>query len=155
PGYELILAVPHAGDLPAGRLPPALKVALCGETDRTEMAHAAIRGARRYSEVFAFAQSGGLVAPSWLRALVAPLSGEGVGATTGFRWYAPDPPAFWPLMRSVWNSVIAGRFGADPAEFAWEGALAIRKEGFFAARLHERWGSFAVTAALRESGHRL
>src|SRR5207244_3079230 len=113
---------------------------------------AGVRAARRPSEVFAFAASGGQFSPVWLRAVIAPLSGPEVGASTGFRWYAPDPPTFWSLMRSVWNAVIAGRLGPGANEFAWDGAVAISKDVFFETRLHESLDSFAISAAMRDSG---
>jgi ceramide glucosyltransferase len=121
---------------------------------------AGIQAARRRTEVFAFAASGGLVSKSWLRALVAPLSEEGVGMTTGFRWYAPDPPTFWSLMRSVWNALIAGRLGAGSNEFAWAGAMAIDKQFFFEQRAPEAWTGamredLALSRVVRESGRRI
>jgi hypothetical protein len=80
--------------------------------------------ARAQSQILAFGPTSGVVTKSWLRALVAPLLEEGVDTSTGFRCYVPEPPTFWSLMRSVWNSVIAGRLGPGDNEFAWRGALA-------------------------------
>src|SRR5690242_8661304 len=111
PDYELVIATPHASLLPPGALPPRAKVALTGEPGALALLQAGVRAARHRSEVLAFAAAGGLVSRLWLKALVAPLSEKGGGVSTGFRWYAPDPPAFWPLMRSVWNAVMAGRLG--------------------------------------------
>ncbi len=82
--------------------------------------------ARSQSEVLAFGPSNGLVAKSWLRGLVAPLLEEGVDLSTGFRWYTPEPPTLWSLMRSVWNGIIAGRLGPGNNEFAWPDAVAYR-----------------------------
>jgi Glycosyl transferase family 21 len=159
PDYELIIAVPDAGHIPPGTLPPAAKVALTGETERAGLLQAGIRAARRHSQVFAFAAAG-LVSKSWLRALVAPLSEEGVGISTGFRWYAPEPPTFWSLMQSVWNSVIAARLGAGPNDFAWGGAMAIDKESFFEQGVPELWTGavredLALSALVQQSGHRI
>jgi hypothetical protein len=160
PDYELIIVVPDAGSIPPGTLPPVAKVALAGETGRSSLLQAGIRVARRRSEVFAFAGAGGLVSKAWLRALVAPLSEEGVGMSTGFRWYAPEPPTFWSLMQSVWNSVIAARLGAGPNEFAWVGAIAIEKEFFFQERVPESWTGavredLALSRLVQESGRRI
>jgi len=88
---------------------------------------------------------------------VAPLTDEEVGASTGFRFYAPDPPTFWSLMRSVWNSVIAGRLGPGGNDFAWGGAIAITKNDLLEARGAECWDGadrydLALARALRESG---
>ena len=102
--------------------------------------------------MFAFADASGTVSTFWLRALVAPLSDPGVGASTGFRWYVPDPPTFWSLMRSVWNGLIPGR-----NDFAWAGAMAITRDAFMQARVNECWGGavpedLALARAVRESG---
>jgi GT2 family glycosyltransferase len=80
-----------------------------------------------------------------------------VGASTGFRWFLPDPPDFWSLMRGVWDAVAAGTLGAGNNRFAWGGAMAIRKEVFFAARVPEFWQSalsddFALSRAVHAAG---
>jgi ceramide glucosyltransferase len=160
PDYEMIVAVSQAEDLLPDTLPSGVKVALTGETSRLHVLQAAVRGARRRSEVYAFAAPDGLVSKSWLRSLVAPLSEPGVGAATGFRWYAPEPPTFWSLLRSVWNAVIAGRFGPGPADFAWAGAIAISKDVFFELRIPEVWtaanrADLALSRPIRESGRRI
>jgi hypothetical protein len=159
PDYELIIVAPDAGHIPPGTLPPAAKIALAGETERAGLLKAGIRAARRHSQVFAFATPG-LVSKSWLRALVAPLSEEGVGLSTGFRWYAPEPPTFWSLMQSVWNSLIAASLGEGPNAFAWAGAMAIDKEFFFEQRVPELWtGSvredLALAQLVQHSGRRV
>jgi ceramide glucosyltransferase len=159
PDYELIIVVPDAGHIPPGALPPVAKVALAGEAGRTGLLRAGIRAARRHSRVFAFATPG-LVSKSWLRALVAPLSEDGVGLSTGFRWYAPEPPTFWSLMQSVWNSLIAARLGEGSNDFAWAGAMAIDKEFFFEQRVPDLWTGavredLALSRLVRESGRRI
>jgi len=149
PTFELMVVAPQAESLAPGVLPPYVKVALAGGGGRTSLLQTGVRAAGRRSEVFAFAAPSGLVSPRWLRALVAPLADSRVGAATGFRWYTPDPPAFWSLMRSAWNAVIAGRLGPGGTDFAWDGALAISKANFFAVRLHECWTDLAV--AIRDA----
>ena len=96
PDFELIVVVRDADSAPGSSLPSVVKVALAG--DGLSLRQAGVRSARRRSEVLAFADASGTVSPYWLRALVAPLSEPGVGASTGFRWYVPDPPSFWSLM---------------------------------------------------------
>jgi ceramide glucosyltransferase len=160
PDYEMIVAVPDAGILPPGTLPSAVKLVLTGETSRAGLLKAGIRAARRSSKAFGFAASCGLVSKTWLRALVAPLSEDGVGASTGFRWYAPEPPTFWSLVQSVWNAVIAGRLGPGANDFAWAGAMAVSKELFFQARAPEALISavgedFALSRLIQESGRRI
>jgi len=160
PGYELIVAAPHADDIPPDALPARVKVALAGAAGRIPLLLGGMRGARRNSEVFAFAGSTGVVSKFWLRALVAPLADEEVAASTGFRCYAPEPPTFWSLMQSVWNSVIAGRLGPGEADFAWGGAIAISKEVLLQARAAECWegverDDLPLARALRESERRV
>jgi cellulose synthase/poly-beta-1,6-N-acetylglucosamine synthase-like glycosyltransferase len=157
PDYELILAAPHADAIPPDALPAKVKVALGGNPGRIPLLLAGLRAARRQTEVFAFTGSNGVVSEFWLRALVAPLADEAVGASTGFRSYAPDPPTFWSLMQSVWNSVIAGTLGPGGNHFAWGGALAITKNALLEARGAECWedaerDDLTLARALRESG---
>jgi ceramide glucosyltransferase len=157
PDYELIVAAPHADDIPPDALPAKVKVALGCKPGRLNMLQAGLRAARRQTKVFAFAGSNGVVSKFWLRALVAPLSDEAVGASTGFRLYAPEPPTFWSLMQSVWNSVIAGRLGPGANDFAWGGAIAIAKDVLLQSRDAGCWDGverddLALARAMQESG---
>ncbi|PWU11615.1 MAG: hypothetical protein C5B51_02220, partial [Terriglobia bacterium] len=118
---------------------------------------AAVHFARKRSEICAFADSDGRVTKRWLRALVAPLAEEGVGAATGFRWFTPSPAGFWPLLRGVWDAVAAGTMGPGDNRFAWGGAMAIRRETFAEARVPEYWKNtisddYALSAAIHAAG---
>jgi len=118
---------------------------------------AAVQAAHPETEVLAFADSDGRPATGWLRALVAPLEDRSVGAATGYRWYFPEKGGFWPLVRSVWNSAIAGNFGAGEAPFAWGGAMAVRLGTFHNARIAEYWrgavsDDYRLTQAVRAAG---
>jgi cellulose synthase/poly-beta-1,6-N-acetylglucosamine synthase-like glycosyltransferase len=97
------------------------------------------------------------VTKRWLSALVAPLAEAGVGASTGYRWYAPEPPTLWTLMRSVWDAVSFGLLGPGDNRFAWGGATAIRKETFFEARIPAYWSEtisddYALSRAIHDAG---
>ena len=159
PDYELIVAAHSAGDIPPGVLPARVKVVLAHGTDpasaeKIQNLMAAVRAARKRSRVLAFADSDGRVSRGWLRALVAPLEEPGVGASTGFRWFLPDPPDFWSLMRGVWDAVAAGTLGPGDCRFAWGGAMAIRKEVFFEARVPDFWqGALSDDYALSQAVH--
>ena len=159
PDYELIVAAHSAGDIPAGVLPARVKVVLAHGTDpagaeKIQNLMAAVRAARKRSRVLAFADSDGRVSRGWLRALVAPLEEPGVGASTGYRWFLPDPPDFWSLLRGVWDAVAAGTMGPGDCRFAWGGALAIRKEVFFEARVPDFWqGALSDDYALSQAVH--
>ena len=144
PDYELIVAANWADDIPAGVLPAEVRVVLAHDlmpdaSGKVQNLLAAVRAARKRSTIFAFADSDGRVTPGWLRALATPLAEPGVGATTGYRWFMPDPPDFWSLMRGVWDAVAAGTLGAGDNRFVWGGAMAIRKEFFFEARVPDFW----------------
>jgi cellulose synthase/poly-beta-1,6-N-acetylglucosamine synthase-like glycosyltransferase len=117
----------------------------------------AVRATRKRSQILAFADSDGRVTRRWLRALAAPLGEPGVGAATGYRWFIPVPPAFWALMRGVWDAVVAGTLGPGDNRFAWGGAMAIRKETFLEARVAEYWKNtlsddYALSAAVHAAG---
>jgi ceramide glucosyltransferase len=144
PDYELMIAARSAADIPAGVLPSKTTVVLGGSrrdgvSERIQDFAAGARATRKRSEILAFADASGHVPPRWLRALVRPLTQPDVGASTGFRWYTPEPPGFWPLLRSVWNAPIAGMLGPGGSPFLWEGAMAMRKERFSELRVPELW----------------
>ncbi len=162
PDYELIVVARSAADIPADVLPGRVKVVLAHGDDpatgeKVQNLQAAVRAARKRSDVLAFADSDGRVPARWLRALVAPLSEPGVGAATGFRWFTPVPPTFWSLLRSVWDAVACGTLGPGDNRFAWGGATAIRKLVFFDARVPDFWKNtvsddYALAAAVHAAG---
>jgi ceramide glucosyltransferase len=158
PSYELLVVVARAEDIPPNALPSGVIVVLPDESvpiaGPTNLLFTAIRVARKNSQILAFAEDSGEYSKDWLRALATPLAREGVGASTGYRWYLPEPPDFWSLMRSVWNAPIAGLFGPGNAPSTWPAAMAIRKEIFFETRVPDFWKEWhdsasGVTAAMR------
>ncbi|MCW5979132.1 MAG: glycosyltransferase [Bryobacteraceae bacterium] len=164
PDYELIVVARAREDIPAGVVPPSARVVLAGDGDpatgeKINNLLAAVREARPVSRLFAFADSDGRAAPGWLKALAAGLEEQGAGASTGYRWHVPERARFWPLVRAVWNGVVAGELGPS-ARFAWGGAMAIRRDTFYAARVPEFWrGSvsddYSLTAAVHAAGLRV
>ncbi len=162
PDYELIVVARAPQDVPSGVVPASARLVLAGEApagagEKIHNLLAALREARAGSEILAFADSDGRVGAGWLRALVAALARPNVGAATGYRWHLPDPPDFWSLVRAVWDSVIAGRFGPGENRFAWGGAMAIRREDFIRLRVEDFWkGSvsddYGLSAAVRAGG---
>jgi ceramide glucosyltransferase len=162
PDYELIIVANAAGDIPAGVLPKRAKIILAhgnnpSAGEKVQNLLAAVRATRKRTEVFAFADSDGRVTRKWLRALVAPLAEPGVGAATAYRWFVPDPPTFWSLMRGVWDAVAVGMLGPGNNPFAWGGATAIRKEVFYESRVPEFWRNavsddYALAAAVHAAG---
>ena len=95
--------------------------------------------------------------PDWLRSLVAPLSDQALGATTGYRWFIPLAGGFASHLRSVWNGSIASALGArEDRNFCWGGSTAIRKRLFLDLKIEERWrgtvsDDFILTRVLQEN----
>jgi hypothetical protein len=124
PEYELILIVRSPRDLPAGMLPRRARVTFCGAG---EPLYSGLKAARRMSQAVAVAAAGGIVSPDWLRCLVAPLGDENTAMSTGSVWYTPEPPGFWPFLRSIWNAQMTEAIAAAPAPI-WRGSMAMRKQ---------------------------
>ncbi len=160
PDFEMIVVAHCAADIPAGVLPGKVRVVLAqeeepGTGEKVLNLRTAVRFARNESLLYAFADSDGRVSRTWLRALAAPLVDDQVGASTGYRWYAPEPPDFWSLMRSVWDAVIGGTFGPGSNAFAWGGSMAIIRETFHAIGVPRFWhGTVSDDYALSEAVHR-
>ena len=158
PDYELLIVAHSAADIPPGVLPSNVHIVLAPDDDPTtgekvRNLKTAVNAARKRSRIYAFADSDGRVTPHWLRSLVAPLSEKTVGASTGYRWYAPVPPTFWTLMRGVWDAVALSRLGPGDCSFAWGGAMAIRRETFHDLNIRARWkgtvsDDYALTAGV-------
>ena len=165
PDYELLVAARVAADIPYRVLPSRAKVVLSHAEDsetaeKIQNLQVAVRVARKRSEILAFADSDGRVNPGWLKALAAPLAEEGVGVSTGYRWFTPVPPDFWSLMRSAWDAVAAGMMGPGENRFAWGGAMAIRRKTFSEIRVSEYWDGavsddYALSEAVRAAGLRI
>lgn len=166
PDYELLIVTRDATDESLGlarrMLRPGDRIIIAGRPpdDTGEKVHnllAAVAQSRDASEVFAFADSDGEVETGWLRALIAPLEDDALGAATGFRWHFPEEGGFWPLLRGVWDAAIAGSMKAGDDNFAWGGGMALRRTTFDSARVAEFWrGSVSddlrLSAAMNEAG---
>ncbi len=166
PDYELIVACRSAEDeaVRVARMTLAegfrLVVAGAPPEGTGEKIHnldQAVRQARPESDVFAFADSDAQVAPGWLRSLVQPLGDAAVGASTGFRWHFPEEGGFWSLMRSVWDSTIAGQMRSDGKNFVWGGSMALRRETFEQAKVADYWqgaisDDYRLTHAVEDAG---
>jgi len=164
PDYELIVAAQRAADIPPGVLPPRVKVVLVhggGEaSEKVENLNAAVRAARHISAVCAFADSDVRVTPGWLRALVAPLDEPGVGASTGFRFFLPQPAGLWSLLRAVWDAVSLGVLGPGDNPFAWGGSMAIRKNALLDLDVLDAWKTalsddYSLSDAVHRAGLRI
>ncbi len=109
------------------------------------------------SQAFVFVDSDARPSPDWLRALVAPLADENIGAATGYRWFISKAPTLASEMRSVWNASIASALGPNSSSnFTWGGSTAIRRDVFERIEMREKWAGtlsddFAVTRILNEA----
>ncbi|MCB1021391.1 MAG: glycosyltransferase [Bryobacterales bacterium] len=164
PDYELIVACRSAEDdavrVARMTLGESFKLVLAGPPpdgtgEKVHNLQQAVLQAR--GDVFAFADSDAQVSERWLHALVQPLAHEQVGAATGFRWYFPENGGFWPLMRSAWDSTIAGTMRPDGKNFAWGGSMALRRATFEKAKVAEYWqgavsDDYRLTHAIEDAG---
>ena len=129
-------------------------------SDGGQKAHnlrAAVREAAPESEVFVFVDTDARPRRDWLRALVAPLADERVGAATGYRWFLPVRGNLASHLRSVWNASIASALGENGARnFCWGGSTAVRRDTFKRLRMLDGWrgtlsDDFALTRALQRA----
>jgi cellulose synthase/poly-beta-1,6-N-acetylglucosamine synthase-like glycosyltransferase len=119
----------------------------------------------RRVEVLVFADSDARPARNWLADLVAPLGDKRIGATTGYRWYAPvmdkrNPArSFASILLSVWNASALALLG-ERSGFAWGGSTAIRRENFEKIGVKSRWqgavsDDYALTSAIHSHKQRI
>ncbi len=109
------------------------------------------------SEVLVFVDTDARPQSDWLRRLVGPLQDDGVGATTGYRWFIPSDGGLASHLRSVWNASITSALGerADK-NFCWGGSTAIRRITFERLNVVERWrgtvsDDFTLTRVLQQA----
>ena len=148
PQYELVVVCADpsdpALDVARGTLGSRCRIVVAGEppADTGEKIYnliAAVQAVGDSAEILAFADSDGEVQAGWLRKLVAPLADPRLGAATAFRWHFPESGGFWPLMRAVWDSSIAGIMDTKDKSFAWGGGMALRREVFESAEVLRYW----------------
>lgn len=109
------------------------------------------------SEVLVFVDTDARPGKDWLKKLVAPLVDEGLGASTGYRWFIPEQGGLASRLRAVWNASIASALGADRSKnFCWGGSTAIRRTTFDELAVNDRWrgtvsDDFTITSVLKEA----
>jgi cellulose synthase/poly-beta-1,6-N-acetylglucosamine synthase-like glycosyltransferase len=109
------------------------------------------------TSVLTFVDSDVQVHPYWLKALVAPLGGATVGATSGYRWYVPRRGNVAGSLRSAWNAATLILMAHPRYGFAWGGSTAIRREVFDKLRIRDVWScglsdDLLLTQAVRRAG---
>jgi cellulose synthase/poly-beta-1,6-N-acetylglucosamine synthase-like glycosyltransferase len=112
------------------------------------------------AEVLVFADSDGRPERDWLNLLVAPLERAEVGVASSYRFYLPEPATFATLLRSAWNAAALTVLGDHDHNFAWGGAMAIRRDVFDRIGVAEAWrgalsDDYAMTHAVRRAGMRV
>jgi len=127
----------------------------CGE--KVNNLRVAVQKAGSEFDVYAFTDSDGRPGRRWLSQMVGPLSNDGLGAVTTFRWLLPQRGGFWSALASAWNAPIATYLGDHGHNFCWGGGTAIRRERFEQSNVLEFWNGsvsddFSLTHALRAAG---
>src|SRR5205085_957662 len=172
PRYEIIFVTDSAND-PALRVIESLRAAHADLTAGAVATHVIIAGPANdcgqkvhnlragigacdpLSEVFVFVDTDARPRRVWLRALVATLVDEHIGAATGYRWFVPVNGGFSSHLRSVWNASIASALGhRNTQNFCWGGSTALRRTTFARADVPAHWrgalsDDFALTRALK------
>ncbi|MGA9995578.1 MAG: glycosyltransferase [Pyrinomonadaceae bacterium] len=155
PAYEIIFVTEDAHD-PALVVIEELRKAFAGKkemiarvvhagraTESGQKVHnliAAVGEASEISNVFVFVDTDARPQAHWLRALVAPLADERMGAATGYRWFVPVNGGLASHLRAVWNASIASALGErGDRNFCWGGSTAIRRATFEKLNMRERW----------------
>lgn len=107
--------------------------------------------------VIVFVDTDARPAGDWLQKLVAPLSDEKLGASSGYRWFIPERGGLASRLRGVWNASIASALGEDTQKnFCWGGSTAIRRSTFEQLNVAQRWvgtvsDDFTITRVLKEA----
>ncbi len=149
PEYRLIFAVESDDDPVVNTLEKIaredsrVEIIVAGlATNRGQKVHNQLAAAERTSEhdeVLAFMDADARPNPQWLRALVAPLTREEIGATTGYRYYVPVTEHTANKIVSVLNAEVAALLGPYRRTLAWGGSMAIRRVDFYGFGLHGLW----------------
>ncbi|WP_320041059.1 glycosyltransferase [uncultured Desulfobacter sp.] len=91
------------------------------------------------SQIFVFIDSDSRPKRDFLVNLISPLSDKSIGIATGFRWYLPVKNTFFSFLRSTWNGGGIVFLSNPKANYAWGGAMAIRKEVFYECNVLDYW----------------
>jgi hypothetical protein len=97
-------------------------------------------------------------ARDWLQSLVLPLLDDGVGASTGIRWYTPEGQNWGTLVRYMWNAAAVTQMHSY--SIPWGGSLAfrtavLREAGLLAQWSHSLCEDTSAQWLLRRRGLRL
>jgi len=110
------------------------------------------------TEVIVFADSDARPGTQWLRSLVDALEEEGIGASTGYRWFFSSSPSIATEIRSSWNASVSSVLGIDVKKnFCWGGSTAIKRKTFDSLGIADKWhgalsDDYVLTSAIHEAG---
>jgi len=146
PEYRLIFTAESDEDPVVGLLEKIatedsrIEIVIAGlASNRGQKVHnqlAAVERTSEHDEVLAFMDADARPNPNWLRALVAPLTRDEIGASTGYRYYVPVTDHTANKIVSVLNAQVAALFGPYRRTLAWGGSMAIRRTDFYGFGLH-------------------
>ena len=135
--------------------------AASGRSDKISNQLRAIQEAQASDEVLAFLDSDARPAPTLLRKLVGPLRDPQVGTTTGFRWYTPSAGSgFGSWLRSAWNAGGLPFLVEPRHNYAWGGAMAIRRDVFEKCKVGQYWAKalsddLGLSLVVKRAGYRI
>lgn len=90
-------------------------------------------------QVAAFVDADASIQTDWLTKLVAPLSENEIGATTGNRWFEPSDHKIGSRLRALWNAAALPQMTIY--QVAWGGSLAIKTDVIKQCNLLDHWSS--------------
>jgi len=107
-------------------------------------------------DVYVFADSDIRPHKKWLASLVAYLSEDNVGATTGFRWFFPSD--LKSSLISTWNMASMASLFHPISNCAWGGSTAIKKTLFEKLKIESKWRTgfsddMILTEAVKKAGY--
>jgi cellulose synthase/poly-beta-1,6-N-acetylglucosamine synthase-like glycosyltransferase len=162
PAYEVLFVFDDPGDVAievvkqlGGRI--VISGPANGTGQKVHNLFAAVQEIDPRCEVIVFVDTDARPDKNWLRNLVAPLSDEDIGASSGYRWFIPQRGGLASRVRSVWNASIASALGENRAKnFCWGGSTAIRRSTFERLNVVGRWAGtvsddFTITRVLQET----
>lgn len=121
----------------------------------------AVKAVGEESEAFVFVDSDARPAPGWINTLLQPLVDEGIGCSTGYRWFLQEAGGLATLLRSAWNASITSSLGDETSSnFCWGGAMAVRRKVFEELKVAEKWkgtlsDDFTLTNVLGATDYRV
>ena len=147
-----------SSEIESGRLRVHISEKAEGQSGKISKLMSAVASLPEATEVILFADSDARPSSHWMSALVRELDREGIGASTGYRWFLPTGPSLATEIRSSWNASVASVLGADPSgNFCWGGSTAIKRSLFESLGIAERWrgalsDDYVIMRTMRDAG---